>query len=551
MESEPLVVDIFSSDDEETCQRSAINWPYDLIGNGVGPDGVEAVGELPPCLPIKQNQRHSDDKFSSYSLCSEQSCVSESESNSDDDCLILDGDPDKPNATMEKNCDGSGDLVVISEKGQVACRDFPHPRHLCVRFPFKTSPHEKHCDLCHCYVCDSPAPCVYWGTGFSSGDHCHSSDSEEKWRTQRKAFRLAQLPSAISSKSMETALSRVSSPYSPGYPLSPSSSTSINSVPVQSPVSRASRHGSSPSSNSVAHPTSITGDKRGNQSPLSNSKNRFVQSRRRNIKELTQKVPCATLSRLQKQQNYCSSRFVPIAATLTQAINCARNYGQKTVTPIAQENHRPLLRPSDRFYLRRIEHFLLSDDDLNADDSQNLRLSGNSTHDWGILYSTCRNDNASNPSLASHPTHACPLAGSSTTRSGCGSSNTTKSASSFGSQFQTNTPEDCQTPTGGMVDPPGSGSYWVTDTAPFASPSSPPDLLNLDLPKIMDAVLSDPCNSRITSGVAESQIEATVFESQSNNRDLVIGELNYRPPDSLLDPYTIGLIQEAHGNGNW
>jgi hypothetical protein len=28
---------------------------------------------------------------------------------------------------------------------QVACRDFPHARHLCVHFPFKTSLHVKYC----------------------------------------------------------------------------------------------------------------------------------------------------------------------------------------------------------------------------------------------------------------------------------------------------------------------------------------------------------------------------------------------------------------------
>lgn len=30
---------------------------------------------------------------------------------------------------------------------QIACRDYPHPRHHCVTFPFGTTPHEKHCDM--------------------------------------------------------------------------------------------------------------------------------------------------------------------------------------------------------------------------------------------------------------------------------------------------------------------------------------------------------------------------------------------------------------------
>lgn len=30
---------------------------------------------------------------------------------------------------------------------QLACRDYPHPRHLCGNFPFNSSPHEEYCDL--------------------------------------------------------------------------------------------------------------------------------------------------------------------------------------------------------------------------------------------------------------------------------------------------------------------------------------------------------------------------------------------------------------------
>lgn len=29
---------------------------------------------------------------------------------------------------------------------QVACRDFPHPRHLCLKFPFESSQHTSHCN---------------------------------------------------------------------------------------------------------------------------------------------------------------------------------------------------------------------------------------------------------------------------------------------------------------------------------------------------------------------------------------------------------------------
>ncbi|XP_056162936.1 RPM1 interacting protein 13-like [Syzygium oleosum] len=53
---------------------------------------------------------------------------------------------------------GPRDLVVIAEKGQVVCRDFLHSRHLCQKFPLATTPHERYCELCYCYVCDSAAP---------------------------------------------------------------------------------------------------------------------------------------------------------------------------------------------------------------------------------------------------------------------------------------------------------------------------------------------------------------------------------------------------------
>ncbi|TQD87464.1 hypothetical protein C1H46_026976 [Malus baccata] len=115
----------------------------------------------------------------------------------DDDCVVLDGDPDKPVSVVEDSGSGSDELLVVGETGQVACRDYPHPRHLCAKFPFKTTRHETHCDLCHCYVCESLAPCVHWSTGGSNFNHCHATDKEETWRIQRKKFKtpkIAPLP---------------------------------------------------------------------------------------------------------------------------------------------------------------------------------------------------------------------------------------------------------------------------------------------------------------------------------------------------------------------
>ncbi|XP_012569789.1 uncharacterized protein [Cicer arietinum] len=75
---------------------------------------------------------------------------------------------------------------------KVACRDYPHARHLCAKFPFSSTPHEKHCGQCHCYVCDSLAPCLKWGTGILNTDHCHANDKTDMWKVQRKDFRRTQ-----------------------------------------------------------------------------------------------------------------------------------------------------------------------------------------------------------------------------------------------------------------------------------------------------------------------------------------------------------------------
>ncbi|KAL5996838.1 hypothetical protein ACLOJK_007760 [Asimina triloba] len=42
---------------------------------------------------------------------------------------------------------------------------------------------------CHCYVCDIPAPCAYWGNGQSNRDHCHATDKEEIWKNLRICFK--------------------------------------------------------------------------------------------------------------------------------------------------------------------------------------------------------------------------------------------------------------------------------------------------------------------------------------------------------------------------
>ncbi|KAG5050284.1 hypothetical protein JHK85_011387 [Glycine max] len=95
-----------------------------------------------------------------------------------EDCFILGFDPSS--AAVPLLVDSSADDVsVIAEKGQVACRDYPHSRHLCLKFPFTTTPHESYCEMCYCYVCDTAAPCKDW-----KGWHCNA-ESGIYWKNKR------------------------------------------------------------------------------------------------------------------------------------------------------------------------------------------------------------------------------------------------------------------------------------------------------------------------------------------------------------------------------
>ncbi|CAH2070012.1 unnamed protein product [Thlaspi arvense] len=87
-----------------------------------------------------------------------------------EECFILDFDPF--DFVDVERLSGDKDVAIIHEKGQVACRDYPHPRHLCLNFPFGSTPNATHCDLCYCNVCDEPAPCAQW-----MSSHCNVSDS--------------------------------------------------------------------------------------------------------------------------------------------------------------------------------------------------------------------------------------------------------------------------------------------------------------------------------------------------------------------------------------
>uniref|UniRef100_A0A7N0TCF9 Uncharacterized protein n=1 Tax=Kalanchoe fedtschenkoi TaxID=63787 RepID=A0A7N0TCF9_KALFE len=105
-----------------------------------------------------------------------------------EECFILDFDPDEAAADLGSVKAAAGwkvdeDVAVISEKGQVACRDYPHSRHLCLKFPFDKTLHESHCKLCYCYVCDTAAPCIYWD--YPVYGHCHASENDD-WKARRE-----------------------------------------------------------------------------------------------------------------------------------------------------------------------------------------------------------------------------------------------------------------------------------------------------------------------------------------------------------------------------
>ncbi|XP_056697134.1 uncharacterized protein [Spinacia oleracea] len=58
------------------------------------------------------------------------------------DCFILDFNPYEQKSCSFKKYDG---VYITAEKGQVALKDYPHPRHLCTRYPFHKTPHSKFC----------------------------------------------------------------------------------------------------------------------------------------------------------------------------------------------------------------------------------------------------------------------------------------------------------------------------------------------------------------------------------------------------------------------
>ncbi|CAK7349494.1 unnamed protein product [Dovyalis caffra] len=196
MDANPVVFDI-SSDDEPAIEdpkefNDDCNWLTELLRTVEkekdDSDEVVVVAEYNPPKPkskSKSSNQVADIKFVPDDY--------------DDDCVLLDGDPDKSVAAdvseSETGSDDGDDVLVVGEKGQGIDRKLhpfvwvpPIPRSFltCGRFVdrFAKQP------LCHCYVCDSLAPCGHWGTGVSTIDHCHATDKTEMWKTQREIYRI-------------------------------------------------------------------------------------------------------------------------------------------------------------------------------------------------------------------------------------------------------------------------------------------------------------------------------------------------------------------------
>ncbi|KDP30900.1 hypothetical protein JCGZ_15512 [Jatropha curcas] len=101
------------------------------------------------------------------------------------DCFILDFDPGEPlHSISNLSLSTDDELSIVAERGQVACRDYPHPRHLCLKYPFEKTPHENYCHLCYCYACDTVAPCLYWTDPKSA--HCNATEQIDAWKSERK-----------------------------------------------------------------------------------------------------------------------------------------------------------------------------------------------------------------------------------------------------------------------------------------------------------------------------------------------------------------------------
>lgn len=111
-------------------------------------------------------------------MASDAVCVSLLSEDEDDAC----GEVQAPSKRQKVHVatDVDEDVVLVSESGAVAGRDFAHVRSDCVVHPFATTDAKACCKLCFCYVCDDYATrCPDWL------EHCHALPTDERWHKLR------------------------------------------------------------------------------------------------------------------------------------------------------------------------------------------------------------------------------------------------------------------------------------------------------------------------------------------------------------------------------
>ncbi|KAF8688072.1 hypothetical protein HU200_042439 [Digitaria exilis] len=142
----------------------------------------------------------------------------------DDD---VDGDPDKPVAVAKEEGPrrdaGEDELQIVAEKGEVCT-----PPNLFYFVPFRYD--LQIVVICHCYVCDSPAPCAFWGKGTVHTDHCHATDKDAKWKNLRQSSKNKNQPTPKQRIVQNSYLSSAAGPFS-------QFSASVNSSTGRFPVS--------------------------------------------------------------------------------------------------------------------------------------------------------------------------------------------------------------------------------------------------------------------------------------------------------------------------
>ncbi|KAJ4955415.1 hypothetical protein NE237_012198 [Protea cynaroides] len=330
------ILEISSDEDGAWYEGSDddLDWISELLDHDDGEtedsDDVVIVGEAQSFKPIDRAKRVSGDDL-------------------DDDCTILEQDPDNPVAVVNDSAEGSDDLLIVGEKGQLACRDYPHPRHLCAKFPFSSTPHDKYCDLCHCYVCDSHAPCSYWGSGVCTTDHCHSTDKEDEWRARRKFFKQCKLPPTPGQKLPNSTLSMM--PPLPNQTLSfnplkfPNSGSATHSV--YSPPLRACS-----STTSFGVP-SIIGHRSNQRSGVTLNRNRCQQNLSRSsltlgTNNLIRKESNEIVGALGPQfaQRFKRVGSVPTVFPMNQPGYSSSNY-RNAYTAHPPRNQHPVAMPND------------------------------------------------------------------------------------------------------------------------------------------------------------------------------------------------------------